>query len=119
MSPTARSLREMRGRGYHCAVVEKWNAFAKIRIDLFGFGDILCFKDGESGVTAIQATTSPNISARLKKINENSYVQPWLRCGNNLIVHGWSLKGKKGERKTYELDERPIPISSSLGSTPR
>ncbi len=113
MTPTARSLKEMRARGYHCAVVEKWNSFAKIRIDLFGFGDILCFKKDESGVIAIQATSSPNISARLKKISENKYVDDWLRAGNRLIVHGWALRGERGKRKVYTLDERDIKLNEA------
>jgi hypothetical protein len=36
MSPTARSLQHLKSLGAYARVVEKWNAFAKIRQDLFG-----------------------------------------------------------------------------------
>ena len=46
-SPTQLSLKLMKERGYLCQIVERWNAFAKIRQDLFGFVDVLCVsKDG-------------------------------------------------------------------------
>ena len=48
-SPTQRSLKLMRERGYLCEITERWNPFAKIRQDLFHFVDVLCIKDGEIG----------------------------------------------------------------------
>lgn len=38
MSPTQRLLAHLKALGYHAKFVEKWNAFAKIRQDLFGAG---------------------------------------------------------------------------------
>jgi len=35
-SPTQRTLKKLRDEVYLAQVVEKWNAFAKIRQDLFG-----------------------------------------------------------------------------------
>ena len=35
-SPTQRTLKYLRDKGYTAQVVEHWNAFAKRRIDLFG-----------------------------------------------------------------------------------
>ena len=47
-SPTQLSLKKLREEGYiTIQVVEYWNSFARRRIDLFGFIDILAIKNGE------------------------------------------------------------------------
>ena len=43
ITPTQRTLKHMRERGYTCQVVEHWNPFARIRQDLYGFID----RDGD------------------------------------------------------------------------
>lgn len=40
-SPTARTLRLLRGMGYQAFVVERWNPHVKRRQDFGGFADIL------------------------------------------------------------------------------
>jgi hypothetical protein len=87
LSPTQRSLKEMRDRGYFCEVVERWNSFARIRQDLAGFIDVLCFGDGE--VVGVQATSYSNVSARVKKIAEHENVAAVRKAGVRLLVHGW------------------------------
>ena len=64
-SPTQLSLKKLRQEGYTVAIVEHWNAFARIRQDLFGFIDLLALKDKE--VLAVQTTSASNMSARAKK----------------------------------------------------
>ncbi len=65
-SPTQLSLKKLREEGYTVQVVEYWNSFARIRIDLFGFIDIIALKGKE--VLAVQTTSASNMSARCKKI---------------------------------------------------
>ena len=40
-SPTQRTLKRLRDLGYLAEVVERWNPHAKVRNDLFGFGDVM------------------------------------------------------------------------------
>lgn len=120
-------MQEMRKRGYFVAKTEHWNSFAHIRQDLFGFADLLCFRPSELGVTAIQATSSANIMSRIHKLEANPYVRPWLHAGNRILVHGWALRGARGKRKVYVLDERivkednlsvPAPSGNGYADTP-
>jgi hypothetical protein len=91
VTPTQRSLAEMRERGYHCEVTEKWNPYARIRQDLFGFIDILCLGNGE--VVGVQSTSYGNVSARLKKIAEHDNTAAVRKAGIRILVQGWD--GKK------------------------
>ena len=87
-TPTQRTLAEMRNRGYVCEVTEKWNPFARIRQDLFGFIDVLCLGDGE--IIGVQATSAGNVSARVKKIAGHENVGAVRKAGMRLLVHGWN-----------------------------
>lgn len=86
-SPTQLSLKEMRGRGYTCQITEHWNQFARIRQDLFGFGDVLCLGDNE--VIMVQTTSYSNMSARIKKISEHENVSAVRKANIRILVHGW------------------------------
>lgn len=101
MSPTQRTLAEMRSRGYLCGVVEKWNPHARIRQDLYGFIDVLCVRDGE--VVGVQATSLSGVSSRIKKIAEHENVGPVRKAGIRILVHGWG-KGSNGRYRLREVD---------------
>jgi len=106
MSPTARSLRYLRERQCIATVVERFNPGAKVRVDFLGFGDILALEPGRHGVLAVQVTTTSNMAARIKKIESEALarnVTAWLSAGNRIRVHGWSLKGPRGRRKTWQV----------------
>lgn len=93
VSPTQRSLRQLRREGWLATVVEYWHAPSRRRRDLYGLWDILAVRDGET--LAVQ-TTSTGVAARIRKISD-SEVTPFLRrAGWRLQVHGWrkSAKGK-------------------------
>lgn len=112
MSPTSRSLDELRRLGYTAAVVERWNPWAKIRQDLYGFIDILAVKDGETGVLAIQTTSMDHAADRMAKVQASPNLKVWLACGNRCEVWGWAKRGARGERKLWQLDRRPVPSGS-------
>jgi hypothetical protein len=102
MTPTARSLKEMRSRGYVCQVVERWNSFAKVRVDLFGFVDVICVGNGET--VAIQATSGDNVSKRVDKIGSDDLAAAVAACrkaGWRIFVHGW----RKNAARKYVLRE--------------
>jgi hypothetical protein len=106
-SPTQRSLKELRRLGWCAAVTERWNSFAKLRQDLWGFVDVLAMKPGE-GFMAIQATTTANQSKRIEKIKAEPRALTFLQSGGRLFVHGWSKKGARGKRKTWSLNETEL-----------
>jgi hypothetical protein len=101
VSPTQRSLAEMRKRGYTAQVVERWNSFAKIRQDLFGFIDVLCVGNGET--VAVQCTSGSNVSSRIKKIAESDDMPTIRKAGWKILVHGWR-KNAKGRWVLREVD---------------
>lgn len=109
-SPTQRSLKLLRSEGYTCQVVEKWNQWAGIRQDLFGFIDIVCIKSGERGVLGIQTTSTGNVNARIKKISGNPIYPLWLEVGNKIVVEGWSKRGARGKVKHWTVKRIPMEI---------
>lgn len=109
MSPTARSLALYRELGAMVAVVERYNHFAKVRQDLYGFIDVLAIVPGESGVTAIQACAVGDVSKRLTKIQGpkvREKARRWLEAQNHLVILGWGKKGKRGEPKVWTATQR-------------
>jgi len=69
------------------SVVEKWNAFARIRQDMFGCIDIVALKP--DAIIGIQATTKSNINARIKKSACLPSLRAWLDAGGIFEVWGW------------------------------
>jgi len=88
MTPTQRSLAALKEQGYLPVVVERWNAFAKIRQDLWGWCDILAIRKGE--VLAVQVTSTSNVLARIKKIQDSETVGIVRDAGIRIEVHGWA-----------------------------
>ena len=85
MTPTQLSLRLLRKANCLVAITEHWNHFAKIRQDMFGFGDLLYLSPaGETGL--VQTTTYKNVSARRKKIRGNPNAAIWLDRGNRIVL---------------------------------
>lgn len=114
MTPTARTMKYLVADGYACAVVEKWNPFARIRQDLFGFIDLLAMKPN-TPLLAIQVTSTSNISARIAKIEQSIYRDWWVSTGCRLEVHGWSKKGAKGKRKVWTLTKKVLASGKPYG----
>ena len=67
VSPTSKALKWLRESGLHPGVVEHWNAFARKRVDLWGFIDIIAIRDGDP-IRYIQVTSWTNVNARIQKI---------------------------------------------------
>jgi hypothetical protein len=92
MSPTSLTLRFLRNSGYSADVCERWIAQARIRKDLFGCIDIIAVHRCEPGVLAMQATSLPNLGARLAKARSKAELKVWLRAGGRFEVWGWSQR---------------------------
>lgn len=106
MSPLQRSIKHLRNQGYSVAIGEHWNHFARIRQDLFNFGDLLV-TNGDH-VALVQVTTTGNMLARQKKIWSLPVHKIWLLSGGRIFVHGWAVRGPRGKRKVWTLEEREI-----------
>jgi hypothetical protein len=104
MTPTQRALKHLRSLGYQAQVVEKWNAFAKIRVDLFGCIDIVAVRPGVP-VLGVQCTSHGHLAERVKKSMELG--QPWLATGHAQL-ECWAFRKLKGQRE-LQLDRRVIP----------
>jgi len=100
-SPTQRSLKYYRDLGFTCQVVEKWNPFAKIRQDLFGFIDIIAICGGK--IAGVQSTSYVNHATRKKKILESEIAPLWLEAGGLIIISSWQKKknGRYEHREEY------------------
>jgi|TARA_R100001369_G_scaffold39223_1_gene65274 hypothetical protein len=104
ISPTQRTLKRLREKEEYplVTIVERWNAFAKIRQDLFGIIDILAI-DTKGNTVGLQVTSYSNISARVKKM-ENSDAISHLRDANwVLLVEGWHKKDNKWVSRIVDI----------------
>lgn len=98
MSPVERTLAELRSKGIKVAVVEKWNAYSRIRQDLFGIVDILAL-DPARGFVGVQCTGT-DFASHWKKLTEDRAQDciDWLKTpGGYLEIWSWrKVKVKRG-----------------------
>ena len=105
MTPTQRTLRELKNQGRVAAIVEKWNPFVRrgdggkgIRQDLFGFIDILalCPERGVVGIQCCGQSFSPHLKKMLSERTE--MLLAWLETpGTGVELWGWrKIKVKRG-----------------------
>ena len=102
ISPVQRSLLHLREQGYKVEITERWNPFARVRQDMFGFIDALAIRNGET--LAVQITTASNMSARRKKILLHENLPAVLCAGWKVVVHGW----RKNSQNKWVLREDVI-----------
>jgi hypothetical protein len=116
ITPTKRSLKLLREEGYTVQVVERWNAFAKVRQDLFGFIDLVALNPN-GGIVGVQTTTAKNLAARIAKIRAEPQALAWLRAGGRIEVHGWR-RSKPGSRRSEWVVERQVLTLRTPTPTP-
>ena len=115
--PTQRTLEVLKETGVLCQKVEYWNTFAKRRIDLFGFIDIVAVQESRTGFLCIQATTDNNISERIKKVLEkcSESARRVLQSGNSIEVWGWREYKPRGKKSFWDAKRWEIVL---MGSEP-
>lgn len=101
-SPTQRALAHCKKQGWTAQVVERWNAYAKVRIDLFGVVDLVVL-DGLQGILGVQVTSGSNMAARVTKAKQEPRLRLWLAAGGRFEVWGYRKVGAKGKRKLWDL----------------
>lgn len=116
-SPTARSLAELRKRGWPAGVVEKFVRFPPPghHVDLFGVIDVVAIVTALDGKCAgvpmgvatlgIQACAGGNgdHARRRTKILAEPRAQQWVEAGNRLELWSWSKRGGAATRKLWTL----------------
>lgn len=110
VSPTQRSLKMLRELGFTAAVTEKWNPHAKIRQDLFGVIDILGIREG-IGILGVQACSRTDHARRRDKCLAEPKLRKWLEAGGRFEIWSWSLMGKAGKVKRWEVWREEIKLS--------
>lgn len=104
MSATARTLALMRKDGYHVWIVEKTIPFRGIKLDAFGFMDILAYRPNDPVVVAVQSTVGSHHAEHLRKYESKPNVQKlildWVTKHKFLIV-SWTKMGPRGKRKLW------------------
>ena len=110
-SPTARTLKQLRERGWTCGVVERFNSFILRRQDLFGCIDVIAVHD-DKGTLGVQATSDQsggNMQARIEKAMAQEDLRAWLRAGNRFQVFAWRklklFRGSKAVRWEAKIRE--------------
>ena len=111
MSPTQRSLKLLRAEGYIAQVVEHFNYFARVRVDLFGVIDIVAIRADLPGVLGVQCTSASNAAARLEKARNRPELKVWLQANNRFEVHSHGKRGDRGKRKLWTCVKREIGLS--------
>jgi hypothetical protein len=101
-SPTQRTKKFLVDAGFKVAITERWNQWAKVRQDLFGFIDLVAIHRDTSGVLGVQTTSGTNHAARRTKILESAEAHLWVECGNRIWLVSWAIRGAAGKRKKYE-----------------
>lgn len=122
MTPTERSLRLLRDRGWTAGVVERRLPRGFTTVDLFGFADIVaCIPHAtfptpgiveHGGIKAIQTTSGSHTADRVKKILAEPRAKAWLESGGRIEVWGWrKLKPRGVKRPRWQCDERCVTLA--------
>lgn len=100
-SPAQLTMRRLRKEGFNVQFCQTWNHYSKRSNDLLGFIDVLGFIPGLT--LAIQATSSSNLAARVKKIKANEKYRWAKEAGWKIQAEGWRLKDRKYISRIVEL----------------
>lgn len=108
-SPTKRSLDDLKKLGIAAQVVEKWNSFARRRIDLFGVIDIVAMKPG-IGILGVQACAGSSHAARRTKALAEPKLRTWLESGARFEIWSYAKQGDRGKAKRWTLRRQEITL---------
>jgi hypothetical protein len=119
MSPTARTLKWLRDLGYIAGVVERTLPKCFIKVDLFGWCDIVAVPTFPPmvGSVYIQTTSETNHSGRKRKILDSDTAKPVLEAGNRILVVSWRQSDGKGGRWTAKSEEITLAMFGEVAAT--
>jgi hypothetical protein len=100
-SPTSRTLAKLKELGFTAAITERWNSFARIRQDLFGFVDLVAVHPN-AGIYFIQACAGASHAARRAKVLAEPRAATVVAAGGRVEVISWAKQGGRGEVKRWQ-----------------
>jgi len=117
LSPTQRTLRELRNQGRVCGIVERFNSFVGpqgIRQDFLGFIDIISL-DPERGFVAVQCCAGSGHAKHRKKIVEDcaDNAAAWLETGGVIELWSWAKRKLKRGGKAMRWMPRVEVITAA------
>jgi hypothetical protein len=89
MTPTARTLEQLRRERYAADVCERFIPRVNQRADLFRLFDVLAVRADLPGVLGVQTTSGTNHASRVRKLLGNATLRTWLAAGNRAEVWSW------------------------------
>jgi hypothetical protein len=112
MTPSARSTKYLRDRGWIVCRVEQtlhmpgrpWGN----KKDAFGFGDLLAAHPEVSLIALVQVTSGSNHGARKAKIIDEPLAATWKESSGTILLHSWAKRGPRGKRKRWTLKEEVL-----------
>lgn len=110
-----RSLAYLKANGWQCARVERWQmrpqAKFGVRIDVWGFGDILACSP-EGGIALVQTFPGSGWTAHVAKLQTTPEIQKaietWKAAGGIVLLHGWKKSGPRGKQKVWNVREEEV-----------
>jgi hypothetical protein len=90
MSPMQLSLRELRRTGWTADIVERRVPGRYVTHDFLGLVDIIAVRGAET--IGVQATSSSNVAAHVRKLNGSPHLSVVLGAGWQVVVWGWRKK---------------------------
>ena len=96
--------------GFMAAVVEKWNPHARVRQDLWGFGDVVAIKNRLWLI--VQACNATDLARRVKKIQQEPRAKRFLQEGGHIVVMGWRKRKKRKDGKLWTVTIREMKLNS-------
>ena len=124
LSPTQRTIRELRNQGRLCGIVERFisnTSFGHgIRSDLFHIFDIVAL-DSARGIIGIQ-TCGSDFAAHLRKMTEEygGNTIEWLKCGGVAELWSWRKCSYKrgGKLKVWKHRIKEITLEDFNDTRP-
>ena len=96
LNTTTRTLRKLEADGWMADIVERRIPRTIITKDLYGFGDVLAFRD--DALLIVQATMSGETYRRIAKIKAEPRAALWVTGANRFIeVWGWRFLKTTGQ----------------------
>lgn len=96
-SPLERTKKLLISLGYKTWITEKWNPFAHVRQDMFGFIDLLAIHPVNKVMLGVQTTSFAHRADHFRKIVNEPRAKDWLNSGGRIQLITWKEQRKNGK----------------------